>query len=121
MIFSIFDWLLSRQEEKEHKKAGSIANQRLQLLLVHDHMRLTPDQKENLRREILEVFAKYVELDASELDLELQKVPDSRQMALVSNVPIKRVLSETKQDPADPEDFELSFEDDEHFININLS
>ncbi len=118
MIFSILDWFL-RQREDEYRKAGSIANQRLQLLLVHDQMRLTPEQKERLRHELLEVLAKYVEVDSSEVDLELQKSPESRNFILVSNVPIRRVLPESEiKENITSDDLELTFEEEQYLLTL---
>lgn len=73
-------------------KARSVAKQRLQFLLVHDRTLLTAPQMEAMRQEIFAVLSRYVEIDPQEIAIDFQPVPDSRKMALVSNIPVKRVL-----------------------------
>jgi len=45
---------------------------RLQLVLAHDRSDLNPELLEQMRREILEVVARYVEIDLAEGDVSLE-------------------------------------------------
>jgi cell division topological specificity factor len=72
----------SRQEVKN----------RLKLILAHDRAAIAPDMLEAMRREILEVVSRYVDLDAEEMELTLDS--SDRLTVLVANLPIRRVNPE---------------------------
>tara|TARA_B100000029_G_scaffold510996_1_gene603859 strand:+ start:109 stop:426 length:318 start_codon:yes stop_codon:yes gene_type:complete len=82
----ILNKLLRRQEA-----SASTARERLQLVLAHDRTDLSPDLLDQMRREILEVVAKYVEIDIEEGAVSLET--EDRMTALVANLPIKRDAS----------------------------
>ena len=79
----ILNKLLRRQEA-----SANTARERLQLVLAHDRTDLSPDLLDQMRREILEVVAKYVEIDIDEGAVSLET--EDRMTALVANLPIKR-------------------------------
>ena len=81
----LIDKLLGRQTA-----SADTARQRLQLVLAHDHSDLNPELLEQMRREILEVVSRYVEIDLSETDVSLET--EDRVTALVANLPIRRTL-----------------------------
>ena len=70
--------------------SANTAKQRLQLVLAHDRSDLNPELMEQMRREILEVVQKYVEVDMQEGDVSLST--EDRVTALVANLPIRRTL-----------------------------
>ncbi|MFM7547912.1 MAG: cell division topological specificity factor MinE [Cyanobacteriota bacterium] len=75
--------LLGRQQS-----SAETARERLQLVLAHDRSDLNPELLEQMRREILEVVSRYVEVDMEEGDVSLET--EDRVTALVANLPIKR-------------------------------
>ena len=81
--------LLGRQQA-----SASTARERLQLVLAHDRSDLSPELLDQMRREILEVVAKYVEIDMAEGAVSLET--EDRMTALVANLPIKRPLPLTE-------------------------
>ena len=81
----LIDKLLGRQPA-----SADTARQRLQLVLAHDSSDLNPELLEQMRREILEVVSRYVEIDLSETDVSLET--EDRVTALVANLPIRRTL-----------------------------
>jgi len=87
----ILDKLLRRQPA-----SASTAKERLQLVLAHDRSDLSPELLDQMRREILEVVAKYVEIDLSEGDVSLET--EDRVTALVANLPIRRPLAVPRSD-----------------------
>ena len=82
----IINKLLRRQPA-----SASTARERLQLVLAHDRSDLSTDLLDQMRREILEVVAKYVEIDMDEGAVSLET--EDRMTALVANLPIKRTLN----------------------------
>lgn len=85
LLERIFPTLNDRNSRQEVKN-------RLQLILAHDRSDLTPQMIESMRREILEVVSKYVDLDADAMDFSLEN--SSRVTSLVANLPILRVKPE---------------------------
>ena len=82
----ILDKLLGRQPA-----SAKTARERLQLVLAHDRSDLSPELLDQMRREIFEVVAKYVEIDIEGGDVSLET--EDRMTALVANLPIKRSQS----------------------------
>ena len=82
----IINKLLGRQQA-----SASTARERLQLVLAHDRCDLSPELLDQMRREILEVVAKYVEIDIEEGAVSLET--EDRMTALVANLPIKRSIA----------------------------
>ena len=74
--------------------SANTARERLQLVLAHDRVdmsSLTTDLLDKMRKEILDVVAKYVEIDFDEVAVSLET--EDRMTALVANLPIKRTIS----------------------------
>ncbi|MFT4626180.1 MAG: cell division topological specificity factor [Myxococcota bacterium] len=65
------------------------AKHRLKAILLHDQVDLTPARMEAMQAEIMEVIARYVEVDAERVEFRLDK--EDGNVALVSNVPVRRV------------------------------
>ena len=89
-VKDFIDKLLGRQIS-----SASTAKQRLQLVLAHDRSDLNPELLAQMRREILEVVARYVEIDLEEGDVSLET--EDRMTALVANLPIRRSIQKTPE------------------------
>ena len=82
-LLDVINKLLGR-----HPASANTAKQRLQLVLAHDRSDLNPELLQQMRREILEVVSRYVEIDFEEGDVTLET--EDRVTALVANLPIRR-------------------------------
>ena len=90
-IRDLIDKILRRQPA-----SATTARERLQLVLAHDRSDLSPEQLDQMRREIFEVVAKYVDIDLEEGDVSLET--EDRVTALVANLPIRRSLATSTPD-----------------------
>jgi len=74
-------------------KPGSIARERLQLVLMHDRAKCSPDLIQMIKNDILEVLARYVDIDDMELDMQVSNEPceeGSEPISVLSvDIPIK--------------------------------
>jgi cell division topological specificity factor len=71
------------------KKSASSAKERLQLVLIHDRVDITPAVLEALKEELLAVISRHVDIDPSSVHVEL--ATEGRSQRLVADIPIKPV------------------------------
>lgn len=71
------------------KSSGQVARKRMQIVLMHDRIDITPDLMEAVKNDIMAVLSKYMEIDNKSLKVDLEQGKDF--MALISNVQVKRV------------------------------
>ncbi len=65
------------------------AKSRLKLIIAHDRASINPDIMEAMREEILDVVARYVEVDREEMEFSLSN--DQRMTSLTANLPIRQI------------------------------
>ncbi|MFN8671381.1 MAG: cell division topological specificity factor MinE [Candidatus Sericytochromatia bacterium] len=83
--------ILSKLIGKEDGPSKDDAKKRLKLVLLQDRSLLPPDQFEAMKKEIFQVVSKYIDIDLSALEVNVEKVDQA--MALVANIPIKKAKS----------------------------
>jgi cell division topological specificity factor len=71
------------------RASGQVARQRMQVVLMHDRLDLTPDILQALKNDIMDVLSRYMEIDDESIKVDFEQ--GNNYTALVSNVHIKRV------------------------------
>ena len=82
-----------RQTDLEQEEtAKDTACNRLRVVLMQDRTNLTPELMERMRKEMVELLSKYVEMDKEALELNLEQ--DGDQVALMLSIPVIRSKDE---------------------------
>jgi len=87
----------------EEETAKDTACNRLRVVLMQDRTNLNPQLLERMRKELVELLSKYVEMDKEALELNFEQEGD--QMALMLSIPVLRAKSE--------EDIEKALEEEQ--------
>jgi cell division topological specificity factor len=82
---------------KPSQTPKAVAKDRLRFVLLHDRADIPAPMMQEMRRDILAVLSKYVEIDEAALEVYLEQA-DS-EMALVANIPIRRVITHLSDAP----------------------
>ena len=80
------------QTENNEDNAKDVACNRLKLVLMQDRTNLSPAIMDRMRKELIDLLSKYVELDRELLDLNFEQ--EDSQMALMLSIPVVRAKSE---------------------------
>lgn len=109
---------LFKQTEKEEENAKDVACNRLRVVLMQDRTNLTPELLQRMRRELVELLSKYVEMDKDALELNFDQEGD--QMALMLSIPVIRAKDEKEieealkaEEEAEESDEDLESEEDD--------
>lgn len=111
-------------EQEQVESAKDTACNRLRVVLMQDRTNLTPELMERMRKEMVELLSKYVEMDKEALELNLEQ--DGDQVALMLSIPvirakdeeeIKEALAKEDAEKADessenPDDEDVSYDED---------
>ena len=78
------------------KNSKDIAKDRLKLVLIHDRGDLAPDKRELIKKDLIEVLSKYVEVDVDNIDISIVNRKDSQNdsylQQFTANANIKKIL-----------------------------
>jgi len=96
-LFDFFNKLF-----KPVQPSGATAKERLRLVLLSDHLALAPDVIEALKRDLLVVISRYVEIDRANADVTFEH--REGEVAMLASIPITGVRPRTRDEsPAAPE------------------
>ena len=70
-------------------RSGRKASDRLRIVLIHDRTDISPQLLEELRNEMIGVLTKYMDIDLSKIEIDLDH--DEQEVALVANIPVLRI------------------------------
>ena len=71
------------------QSSGATAKERLRLVLMSDHLSLAPEMIEAMKRDIVDVISRYVEIDNSKMDVHFEH--QDKSLAMLANIPITGV------------------------------
>lgn len=89
---------LFKQTETNKENAKDVACNRLRVVLMQDRTNLTPELLQRMRRELVELLSKYVEMDKDALELNFDQEGD--QMALMLSIPVIRAKDDAEIEAA---------------------
>lgn len=99
-----FDRMLGRGAKEG---SGAVAKNRLEVVLVHDRINLSPERLRELKAELLAVIAKYVPIDADSVAIAVEQ-PDRNSSRLVAQIPFGKgkVLNLASDDYTEDDDLD---------------
>lgn len=69
--------------------SSSTAKERLRLVLMTDHLALAPEIIDNMKRDLVDVISRYVEVDREKVEVNFER--EDRALAMLANIPIVSV------------------------------
>ncbi|MBQ7577557.1 MAG: cell division topological specificity factor MinE [Synergistaceae bacterium] len=72
-----------------NKDSAKIAKDRLQIVLMHDRRDISPQLLDNLREEIVSVLTKYMDIDKTKIEIDLDHERETT--ALIANIPVLKI------------------------------
>jgi cell division topological specificity factor len=71
------------------RKSANEAKERLQVLLIHDRVNLSPGAMDDLRNELIEVIARRLDVDHNAVKIEMAN--EGRSQRLLADFPLKTI------------------------------
>lgn len=79
---------------KESAASKNVAKERLRLVLVHDRANISPQMLDALKNDLIKVITNYMEIDEDALEVNLDDSDNT--VALVANIPVKKMKRQIK-------------------------
>jgi cell division topological specificity factor len=71
------------------QNSGATAKERLRLVLMSDHLSLAPEMIDSMKRDLVDVISKYVQVDREKIDVHFENQDNA--LAMLANIPITGV------------------------------
>lgn len=88
-----WDWMLGRRNNNSANKA----KERLQVVLIHDRIRLSPEVLQEMKAELLAVISKYVSVASEDVEIALEQ-RDRNQNKLIAEIPFSQHFQDDDYD-----------------------
>jgi cell division topological specificity factor len=72
-----------------YQGSSATAKERLRLVLMTDHLELAPEMIEQMKRDLVEVISRHVEVDRERIDVTFERQDST--LAMLANIPILAV------------------------------
>jgi cell division topological specificity factor len=69
--------------------SSATAKERLRLVLMTDHLELAPEMIDAMKRDLVDLISRYVEVDRDRIDVSFER--QDRTLAMLANIPILSV------------------------------
>ncbi|MGA8574057.1 MAG: cell division topological specificity factor MinE [Candidatus Cybelea sp.] len=66
--------------------SSATAKERLRLVLMTDHLELAPEMVETMKRDLVDVISRFVQVDREKIDVTFER--QDRTLAMLANIPI---------------------------------
>ena len=80
--------------------SAELAKQRLQVVLVQDHLSMPPGTMEAIKAEIAEVISRHLDIDPQGVEVAVE--PRGRNDELIANIPVRRNHGRTRDGTPTP-------------------
>ncbi|SFG76574.1 cell division topological specificity factor MinE [Desulfotomaculum arcticum] len=74
---------------RDNSSSRNVAKERLRLVLVHDRVGVSPQLLQSLKNDLIQVINNYMEIDEEALEVSLDS--SENQVALVANIPVRKM------------------------------
>jgi cell division topological specificity factor len=78
--------LFNKRDSSKPVNSSGVAKERLQLALVYDRVKISPELLETLKEEIVEVISKHFDIDRQGMEITLGERNDRLEV----NIPVRR-------------------------------
>ena len=76
-------------------ESGDLAKNRLKVVIMQDRSSLSPQIMEKMKKDLIAVFKKYVEIEENGIEVNIEK--ENHSMGLSISIPVKKLKAESSK------------------------